>query len=71
MKVYDDSDAWLACHDDDLWIFDKAILAKKLGHISGPRGVNVPAAGEYIVRPVMNIMGMGRGGSLDPYSEVY
>lgn len=64
MKVYDDEDAWLACHDDDLWIFDKVILATKLGYVCGPKGVTVPEPGKYIVRPVMNLMGMGRGASI-------
>lgn len=58
--MYED-EAWLNCHDDDLWIFDKLILAKKLGYTCGPIGVDVPSPGNYIVRPSVNCMGMGRG----------
>ena len=56
---YDDS-AWLKCDPDDLWIFDKLILSKKLGYVCGPVGVDVPRPDNYILRPITNIMGMGR-----------
>ena len=58
---YDDTLSWINTHDDDLWIFDKLILSKKLGYTCGPHGVDVPEPGEYIVRPCVNLMGMGRG----------
>lgn len=56
--------AWLRCDPDDLWVFDKLILAKKLGHIAGPKGVDVPCPGFYISRPCVNLMGMGIGASI-------
>jgi len=59
IEYYYDDTAWKQCHIDDLWIFDKLILAKKLGYICGPAGVDVPSSGYYIVRPITNIMGMG------------
>ena len=40
-------------------IFDKLIVAKKAGHLCGPRGIPVPKPGEYFVKPVINIEGMG------------
>ena len=60
-----EDDAWLNCHLDDLWIFDKLILAKKLGYICGPIGVDVPYPDYYIIRPCMNCMGMGRGATIE------
>ena len=57
----DDTDVWANCPAEDLWVFDKLIVAKKLGHLCGPRGVDVPQPGKYITRPCVNLMGMGRG----------
>jgi hypothetical protein len=61
MDYFCDDTAWLNCHINDLWIFDKLILAKKLGYTCGPAGVDVICPGNYIVRPISNIMGMGIG----------
>ena len=66
--MYED-EAWLNCHPDDLWIFDKLIVAKKLGYICGPVGIDVPKPGRYIVRPCVNIMGMGQGASIEYLTE--
>ena len=51
--------AWSNCSLKDLWIFDKLIVAKRSGHICGPAGVDVPEPGEYFVKPISNIEGMG------------
>ena len=59
-----DYDAWVSASVDDLWLFDKLILARRLGYCCGPAGVPVPHAGVYVVRPVTNLAGMGRGASL-------
>lgn len=59
--MFSDEEVWVACDVEDLWIFDKLILAKKLGYVAGPTGVNVPRPGKYIVRPITNLMGMGQG----------
>lgn len=53
--------AWKNAQDQDLWIFDKLIVARKLGYSCGPAGVDVPMPDTYIVRPCVNIPGMGRG----------
>lgn len=45
----------------DRWIFNKLILAERLGYTCGPVG-SVPPPGVYMVRPIMNLMGMGKGG---------
>jgi len=53
--------AWLETDPDDLWIFDKLILSRKLGYKCGPAGVDVPQDGFYIVRPAINCVGLGLG----------
>ena len=54
----EDDDAWISCHKDDLWIFDKCILSTKLGYNCGPADMDVPEPGIYIVRPCVNLAGM-------------
>jgi hypothetical protein len=51
--------AWLDCNPKHLWIFGKLIISRLSGHICGPRGIPVPKPGEYFVKPVVNIEGMG------------
>jgi hypothetical protein len=53
--------AWNNCHSDDLWIFDKLLLSKKFNYLCAPGCVAVPKAEFYVVRPVMNLYGMGVG----------
>ena len=57
--INDDYSAWVNADVDDLWLFDKLILSRRLGYCCGPAGVPVPEAGVYIVRPVTNLAGMG------------
>ena len=59
-----DKDVWVTTEINDLWLFDKLILSRKLGHICGPAGVPVPNPGNYIVRPITNLEGMGIGASI-------
>lgn len=59
-----DEIAWKGCGVEDLWLFDKLILARKLGYTCGPVGVDVPQPNSYIVRPVTNLMGMGQGATI-------
>jgi len=56
--------AWKNALPEDLWIFDKLIVARKLGYSCGPVGTDVLSPGHYIVRPCVNIPGMGRGASI-------
>jgi hypothetical protein len=56
-----DEDVWHTIDPDDLWVYDKLILARKMGYVCGPVGTSVPTPGQYIVRPITNILGMGRG----------
>jgi hypothetical protein len=50
---------------DHLWIYDKLILSSKLGYVCGPVGTEVPSPGYYIVRPVINFLGLGLGASIE------
>lgn len=60
-----DHEVWSSLPVDDLWIYDKLILSKKLGHVCGPASISVPVPGLYVIRPITNLMGMGRGASLE------
>ena len=66
--MYED-EAWINCHDEDLWLFDKLIIAKRLHYVCGPIGVDVPKSDYYIVRPSMNCMGMSRGATIEYIQE--
>jgi hypothetical protein len=52
---------WRSPKADDLWALDKLILSKKLGYNCGPAGIDVPVEGDYIVRPCVNVFGLGMG----------
>ena len=45
---------------DHIWILDKLILSRKLKYNCGPVGLDVPR-GWYIVRPCVNMLGLGLG----------
>lgn len=62
--MYYDHEVWPYVSHDDLWIFDKCILSRKLGYICGPAGVKVPKTGKYVVRPCVNLEGMGKGAKI-------
>jgi hypothetical protein len=59
--MMDDVDVWEFIEPDDLWIYDKLILARKLEYYCGPAGTLPKKSGEYIVRPCVNFMMMGHG----------
>lgn len=63
-KPYDDLDVWGRIPKKHLWAIDKLVLAARLGYVCGPKGVPVPKAGWYVVRPCVNMLGMGRGAKL-------
>lgn len=52
---------WKTIDPDDIWVMDKLILARKLGYSCGPVGLDVPVPGWYIVRPCVNMLGLGLG----------
>jgi hypothetical protein len=75
MQQMNDSDVWEFIDADDLWIYDKLILSKKLGYNCGPAGVSPKIPDNYIVRPCVNFRMMGIGASImhltpENFSEV-
>jgi hypothetical protein len=61
MQFISDCDVYDSCPPQWLWVYDKLIVARRQGISAAPAGISVPAAGEYIVRPITNIRMMGRG----------
>jgi hypothetical protein len=60
MYCTDPVDEWNSIHIDDLWVYNKLFLSRSLGHLCGPVGTPVPFPDHYIVRPSINLLGMGR-----------
>lgn len=60
MYYTNSADEWNSIHEDDLWVYNKLFLNHRLGHLCGPTGCPVPYSGYYIVRPSINLLGMGR-----------
>lgn len=60
MYYSDPTDEWNSIHLEDLWVYNKLILNRRLGHLCGPVGCSVSSPGHYIVRPCINLLGMGR-----------
>ena len=58
--VEEDYQAWEA-YPQYRWIYNKLELALELGYEAGPACVPVKVTGDYIVRPVYNLYGMGIG----------
>jgi len=54
------SDEWNYIHNEDLWVYNKLFLSRVLEYNCGPAGASVPKPDFYIVRPSLNLMGMGR-----------
>lgn len=59
MYILDGNDEWNQIHYDDLWIYNKLFLSRVLGYVCGPVGTTVPKPDFYIVRPSINLLGMG------------
>ena len=60
MYYFDSKEEWNSIHVEDLWVYNKLILNRRLRHLCGPTGMSVPYSGYYIVRPSINLLGMGR-----------
>jgi hypothetical protein len=60
MYYSDPLDEWNSIHPEDLWVYNKLFLSCHLRHLCGPVGASVPFSGYYIVRPSINLLGMGR-----------
>jgi hypothetical protein len=65
MYCLDSNDEWAIIHEDDLWVYNKLIIAKKSGHLCGPTGVHVLHKGLYVVRPIFNLLGMSRNARIE------
>jgi len=61
LRDYSEDDVWERIHPNHLWVMDKLIVSRKMGYKAGPVGQDVPDPGWYIVRPCVNMMGMGLG----------
>lgn len=64
MNFKDDDQAWLYCNEKDRWIFNKLEVSRRLGYRCGPIGIDIKVPGYYIVRPIINILGMGRNAEI-------
>ena len=60
MYFTETSDEWNFIHNEDLWVYNKLFLSRVLGYNCGPVGVSVPKPDFYVVRPSLNLMGMGQ-----------
>lgn len=60
-RIITDKDVWNFIDDEDAWIFDKLIVARKSGHICGSRSFEIPESGMYCIRPVTNFEGHSLG----------
>lgn len=59
--VKEDWEAYCEMELEDQWVYNKLELGRRLGHLCGPAGTDVPQPGNYIVKPIFNFQGMGRG----------
>ena len=66
----DVDDEWNQIHPKDLWAYNKLSLSRLLGYTCGPSGTTVPKTDFYIVRPCINLLGMGRFASKE-WIELY
>ena len=65
---------WNYIHPHDLWVYNKLLLSRVLGYTCGPIGTTVPKPDFYVVRPSMNLLGMGRFARIEyiyKYTESY
>jgi hypothetical protein len=61
MREHAEDTVWKTIDPNDIWVLDKLILSRKLGYNCGPVGLDVPKPGYYIVRPCVNMLGLGLG----------
>lgn len=61
VQTVSDVDVWATVPVQHLWIYDRLILARRMGYQAGPAGVPVPEANWYIIKPITNIRMMARG----------
>lgn len=54
-----DIELWKSVPDRFKWVFNKLEIASRTGLVCGLREIPVPEEGDYVVRPVYNLSGMG------------
>lgn len=59
-----DNDVWEVIQPEDIWVYNKLQIARMQNISCGPAGVRVPADGQYIVRPMINLLGMSVGAEI-------
>lgn len=59
-----DSDAWTQYPEHHHW-YNKLWLSEQLGYQCGPADTHIARAGNYVVRPIVNLLGMGLGASIE------
>lgn len=64
--VKTDLEAILAYPKDAHW-YDKLMLSQKLGYVCGTK--TIPASGVWVVRPITNLIGMGRGAVIREFKK--
>lgn len=69
MYTHSVAEEWNRILPQHLWIYNKLFLSRRLGYTCGPMGLEVPKPGFYIVRPCMNLMGMGRHARIEWIEE--
>ena len=62
--LYDDLDVWEGIDPGNMWFFNKLQVSRYLGYKCGPAGIPVPEPARYVVRPCINLLGMGRGAEI-------
>ena len=60
MYYLETDEEWNNIHPSDLWVYNKLLISRVLGYNCGPIGTTVPKPDFYIVRPSINLLGMGR-----------
>ena len=65
MYLLDGNDEWNHIHPKDIWVYNKLHLSRVLGYTCGPVGTTVPKPDFYVVRPSINLLGMGRFSRLE------
>lgn len=58
--MFEVEDEFNSIDSNDLWVYNKLQLSRKLNYQCGPAGMKVPSPGFYIVRPSVNFLGMSR-----------
>lgn len=61
--ITSDTEAWQKYPFHREW-FNKLWLSEKFGYVCGPNATPVPKSGEYIIRPIYNLHGMGAGAKI-------